>query len=644
MRALRFAAAVVAALLAHLLLVALVPPAARVVDPFLLAIVYTAMTMRPGAAAAGGATLGLVHDALSGGLYGMNGFTGTLVAFVMARMARLVDLQKSYYVALYFACAVLLQQLVLQGLLVLLLQRPEMMSIPDLALRVALGGPAGALLVASIERLGESLGSWKRRRAEIFLGAMVALDSQERLRLLVQRTWQLTALLGAAFTVVAVGYWYTQIVRGGYYRELAENNRLRELKVEAPRGVILDRESRPLVENVPSYFLLFDRGRSESQAGSVAFLARTLERPEEELERVLASSAGQASYMPVVMAEDLTLDQVARLEAAALEHPEFEIEVRQRRFYRHATQTAHVVGYLGEAGKRALDRRPDLHAGDLVGVKGVEQTYDSILRGTDGRRVVVVDSRGKFVHEELREASLPGGNLQLTLDLELQQEAERLFVDRVGSAVALDPRNGEILAMVSAPSFNPNAFARRIDSSEWRPIVGAPHQPLQNRAMQNTYPPGSVFKIDHRASPASRRARLDPATPSSAPERREVFNHRFRCWKKAATAASTSSARSESCNVFFYHLGARLGDRSHRGMVAPPRAGRPDRHRPPGREVGLLPDGSGACASAAPCGSPARPLGVDRPGAAPGDAAPDGGDDGGRCQRRPVVSRIWRAA
>jgi penicillin-binding protein 2 len=384
------------------------------------------------------------------------------------------------------------------------------------------------------------------------------MDSQERLRLLVQRAWHLTALGAAAFGIVVVGYWYTQIVRGGYYRELAENNRLRELEIEAPRGVILDRESRPLVENVPSYFVLFDRGRSANLTSSLAFLARILGRPEDELGRVLAAAARNASYVPVVMAEDLTLDQVAKVEAAALEHPEFEIEVRQRRFYRHGTQTAHVVGYLGEAGERALKRRPDLRPGDLIGVKGVEQAYDSILRGTDGRRVVVVDSRGKFVHEEMREASRPGGNLELTLDLELQQEAERFFADRVGSAVALDPTNGEILAMVSAPSFNPNAFARRIDSSEWQAIVGAPHQPLQNRGMQNTYPPGSVFKIV-TAIAGLEQGVADPQQTVFCSGATRVFNHVFRCWKRGGHGrVDLKRAVAESCDVYFYHLGARL--------------------------------------------------------------------------------------
>ncbi|HVR30141.1 MAG TPA: penicillin-binding protein 2 [Thermoanaerobaculia bacterium] len=384
------------------------------------------------------------------------------------------------------------------------------------------------------------------------------MDGQERLRLLVRRTWVLAVLLAAAYAIVLGGYWYVQIVRGGYYRELAENNRLRELKLEAPRGVILDRAGRALVENVPSYFLLFDRGRSANLASSLAFLARTLDRPEADLARVIAASSRAASYVPLVVAEDLTLDQVARLEAAALEHPEFEIEVRQRRFYRHGTQTAHVVGYLSEASQRALSLRPGLRAGDLVGVKGVEQTYDPILRGDDGRRVVVVDSRGKFVREELREASRPGGSLELTLDLELQQEAERFFADKVGSAVALDPANGEILALVSAPSFNPNAFARRIDSDEWKAILQAPHQPLQNRGIQNTFPPGSVFKIVTAIAGLETGA-VDPNDTVVCSGATRVFNHRFRCWKRGGHGrVDLHRAIVQSCDVFFYHLGARL--------------------------------------------------------------------------------------
>ncbi len=170
MRALRFAAALVLALLTHLVMVALVPPSARLLDPFLIAVAFLAMTTRPGAAAAQGAAIGLVHDGLSGGLYGLQGFAATLIGFVMARTVRLVDFHKSYYVALYFACAVLLQQLIVQGLLMLLTQQPEPVAPLELGLRVALAGPAGAILVAGCQHAGESWRTWRaRRRAEVVL-------------------------------------------------------------------------------------------------------------------------------------------------------------------------------------------------------------------------------------------------------------------------------------------------------------------------------------------------------------------------------------------------------------------------------------------------------------------------------------------
>jgi penicillin-binding protein 2 len=384
------------------------------------------------------------------------------------------------------------------------------------------------------------------------------MDSPQRLRLLVQRTWQLAAVLGVAFLLVVIGYWYTQVVRGDYYRELAENNRLRELKLEAPRGVILDREGRPLVEK-----------RAELLPA-----VRSWAQPQRRIEhlvpgaharspRARARAAGrrrrrQRLVRPAGDGGGPHARSGGELEAAALEHPEFEIEVRQRRFYRHGEQTAHVVGYLSEANERALSRRPDLHLGDMVGVKGRRADLRLVLRGADGRRVVVVDSRGKFVHEEMREPSRPGGNLETTLDLELQQEAERFFADKVGSAVALDPSNGDILAMVSAPSFNPNVFARHIDLAGWRSIVDAPHQPLQNRALQNTYPPGSVFKIvtaiaaleqgmvdPHRVGGVlGRHPRLQPPVPVLEEEGHGRVDLR--------------RAIVQSCDVYFYHLGARL--------------------------------------------------------------------------------------
>ncbi len=380
----------------------------------------------------------------------------------------------------------------------------------------------------------------------------------ERKELMALRARYLAVAMALLFGVVISGYWYTQVVRGGFYRELSENNRLRERRIQAPRGLILDRENRPMVENVPSYQLLLDRSRARDLARSIDFLSRSIGQSEAETLDRLGRAAGMPSFTPVLVAEDLTFEQVARLEAAALEHPELEIEVRQRRFYRHATQTAHVVGHLGEATPEIIARRPNLKAGDLVGVKGIEQAYDSLLRGQDGRQVVVVDSRGKLVREHLREPGQPGQNIESTLDLDLQQEAERFFRDKVGSAIAMDPRNGEILAMVSSPSYNPNAFARRLDSSEWRSILAAPHQPLQNRGAQNAYPPGSVFKIVI-AIGALEEGIVDPTETRFCGGSTRIYNHRFRCWRRQGHGAvNLAEALKQSCDVFFYHLGPRL--------------------------------------------------------------------------------------
>ncbi|MEE2778555.1 MAG: penicillin-binding protein 2 [Acidobacteriota bacterium] len=386
----------------------------------------------------------------------------------------------------------------------------------------------------------------------------MVVDPQERRRQLVVRTWQLAALGVLLFCAVIVGYWYMQVVRGAYYRELAENNRLREEPIQGPRGLILDRHSRPLVENVPSYHLMLDRSRSAELAESVHFMAKRLDITTKEVEARLESYSAVASFRPILVAEDLSLDQVAGFEAMNLEHPEFEIEVLQRRFYRHGTQLAHVMGYLGEASVDDLARRAGLRPGDLVGARGIERAYDPLLRGVDGARVVVVDHRGKLVEEHGRVAAQPGNDLQLTLDLDLQQEAERFFEGQVGSAIALDPRTGEILAMVSSPSYNPNAFARRLDSREWQAIVDDEHHPLQNRSVQNSYPPGSVYKIV-TAIAALEENVVTPDDTYYCSGSTRIHGGRRRCWKRGGHGTvNLRQALQHSCDVFFYHLGPRL--------------------------------------------------------------------------------------
>jgi penicillin-binding protein 2 len=379
---------------------------------------------------------------------------------------------------------------------------------------------------------------------------------------LVGRVRVLAAALSILLVAIASCFWFAQVLRGSYYRELAENNRLRRLPVRAPRGVIYDRHGRPLVENVPSYNLLLDRSRTRDADASWGFAASILGGTAADFGAVLARQSGQPAFAPVLVDQNLSLAEVARFGVKNLEHPEFEIETGHLRLYRHGAQAAHVLGYLGEATAAELVKAAGSYrAGEAVGKRGIEQTYDRTLRGRQGERVVVVDSRGRLLSETVGERAEPGRDLTLTLDLELQQEAERYLQAQggVGAVVALDPRNGEILVMASAPTFDPNLFTKRLDAAAWQALVGDPNHPLQNRAIQNTYSPGSIFKIVMAVAGLSEH--VVTAKDSVFCAGAETFYDRsFRCWKRAGHGRVTvHEALRESCDVYFYSLGQKLG-------------------------------------------------------------------------------------
>lgn len=359
--------------------------------------------------------------------------------------------------------------------------------------------------------------------------------------------------------VIAFGYWRVQVVDGATYRERADHNRLRKLAIEAPRGLILDRHGTPLVENVPSYRLELDRTRVTDLDASLALASDILGVPEEEL---LLEVEGQRSvpyFRPISIADNLSLAEVSRFAVLQLEHPEFEVRTGQHRLYRYAHQTAHLLGYLGEVNEDELHGGGDLRAGDLIGRKGLERVYENRLSGTRGEQVVVVDSRGQVIEEFDREPAHAGGDLGLTLDLPLQQEASRLLEGHVGALVALDPRTGAVLAMASSPSFDPNLFSRGIAVDDWRNLIENPKDPLQNRVIQNTYPPGSVFKLVMAAA-ALATDKVDPSESFVCRGFSVIYDHRYRCWKRGGHGrVDLRSALEGSCNVYFHQMGVRLG-------------------------------------------------------------------------------------
>ncbi len=383
---------------------------------------------------------------------------------------------------------------------------------------------------------------------------------EEHKEALIGRVRVLSGVVGVCLAMIAGAFWFVQVVRGSYYRDLAENNRLRKVAIKAPRGSIYDRNGRVLVENLPSYNLLLDRSRTADFAASLEFAAPVLERPLPDLSALLERYRAVPSFQPVLLAEGLTLDQVARFEVEQLAHPEFAIDVSHRRLYRLGVQAVHILGYLGEAGPEELaNPMKGLKSGDWVGRRGVELRYDAKLRGEDGERVVVVDSHGQSVEELGREVGRPGGGLTLTIDAELQQEAERQLAGKAGAVVALDPRNGEILALVSAPGYDPNLFTRRLEVAEWRQLIQDPLLPLQNRALAGAYPPGSVFKMVMAAAGLAEGV-ITPEDGVFCNGSKAFYGRSFHCWKAGGHGfMNLESALKNSCDVYFYTLGQKLG-------------------------------------------------------------------------------------
>jgi penicillin-binding protein 2 len=364
---------------------------------------------------------------------------------------------------------------------------------------------------------------------------------------------------GGLLAAIAAAYFFHQVVRGAAYLELAENNRLRRLNIEAPRGTIYDRHGRVLVENLPSYSLSIDRTRARDLAASLEFAARALGRPVSEMREVL-ERPGATRLQSTLLAESLSLPEVARFRVAQLEHPEFEVEVTQRRFYRLGAYAAHVLGYLGEVQLEEVKAEPAVYRpGDWIGRRGIERVHDRTLRGERGERVVVVDSRGFPVEEFRRSLGKPGTSLELTLDAGLQQEAEHQMADKVGAVVALDPRDGAVRALVSAPAYDPNLFARKLAAAEWKALIEDPRHPLQNRALQSAYSPGSVFKIV-LATAGLAEGVITPSHTEGCPGYGYYYGRRFHCWKKGGHGRlDLEGALMHSCDVYFYALGQRLG-------------------------------------------------------------------------------------
>lgn len=388
------------------------------------------------------------------------------------------------------------------------------------------------------------------------------MQQREEIELLRWRISFVGYLVVAAVGILVFGFWNHQIVQSGYYDQRAEQNRVREIPLVAPRGRIYDRYNRILADNRPSYNIVLIRENSpHTVEQTAAMLSHGVDISVDEFLSRINRRRREPKFRPIILKEDVSVGDIAFVKAHRHELPEISVEYQPRRRYLGGTLAAHALGYVGEVTEAELgtEEFKDLKSGDQVGRTGLERQYNAVLRGKDGFRRVVVNSFGREMDRLQEEAYTPGNDLYTTIDLDLQRAAEDMIGDNTGAAVALDPRTGEVLAMVSKPAFDPNLFATRITGTEWTTLINDPRKPLQNRAIQNHYSPGSVFKIFMAAAGLESEV-LDPLDSFYCPGHGTFYGHTFACWKADGHGTiGLYSAIVNSCNVFFYNVGKNLG-------------------------------------------------------------------------------------
>jgi len=353
--------------------------------------------------------------------------------------------------------------------------------------------------------------------------------------------------------------WYLQVVKGASYQELAENNRIRPIKLRPPRGIIYDRNGKPMVENVLTFDVSLVPEDATSLEGTITKLSSIVRMKPEAIKQALDDAEDvRGKYEPVKIVEEAPWDEVALVEARQEDLPGVIIEPEHRRHYPYGGMASHQFGYIGKV-TQTQKKYEQADTGMLVGQGGLEKTYDKLLRGTAGRRMIQVNASGKKVKDLGIDEPKPGTDIFLTIDLDVQRAAEDALGTRAGAVVAMDPNSGEILALVSHPTYDPNLFPRGISPRDWVKLSNDPSHPLYNRAVQSVYPPGSTFKIVVSLAGLDS-GKIDPKDTVTCTGSLRTGRKVFRCWKKGGHGVvNFHKALVESCDVYFYTMGDRMG-------------------------------------------------------------------------------------
>jgi penicillin-binding protein 2 len=373
------------------------------------------------------------------------------------------------------------------------------------------------------------------------------------------RITALMLFIGMVLTAAVVRLYYLQIIKHHDLSELADRNRIRIQRMPSLRGLVYDVHHRPLVDTRPSFDVVMVPEDAPDLGGTVNQLEQLLGADGAAKRLEDAQEQGRPEFEPVTVEERLNWQQVVTLETHQLELPGISLQVNPQRHYIYGPLGSHLLGYVGEVTVKDLARLPDYRMGDEIGKFGLERSWEDTLRGDSGGQEIEVDAVGRRLRLLREIPEKPGDSLVMTIDLDLQRVAEEAIGERSGALVALDPNTGYILALASHPAFDPNVFAGGITSAEWRELTTDPSHPLQDRATQGTYPPGSTFKIVDSIAALSERT-LTAKTAYYCPGGMYFGGREYRCWRKQGHGAiSIHRAIIESCDVFFYNVGQHLG-------------------------------------------------------------------------------------
>ena len=367
--------------------------------------------------------------------------------------------------------------------------------------------------------------------------------------------------LAVAFLLIFVRLWSLQVIKGAEYRRMSENNRIRILEAPADRGMLLDRKGRVLAHNRPSFQALLV---PEDLSGNPEVLDRVkdlLKLGADDIQQKLKSAKGRTPFKPLRIKTDIDWQELALLEANRVYLPGLLVDVRSTRAYNYGDLASHLIGYIGEIDENELKqpKSPPYRMGSAIGKYGIEYQWEDLLRGTDGGRQIEVDAMGREIKPLRSVEPSPGNSLFLTVDLDVQRAAEAAFKDKNGVCIAMDPKTGRILAMVSKPSFDPALFAGNVSPEDWKSLMENPFHPLQNKGIQGQYPPGSVFKIITAIAGLESKI-ITPKTQITCTGVFPYGNRDFRCYKESGHGTiDLHQAIVQSCDVYFYQLGLKIG-------------------------------------------------------------------------------------